>query len=111
MATHIHRVTVRGRFADLTDDDRARLRAAADDHEALRARFTPEGTLVYDGRLDFFSVRVEVRERTEDDTPPGDVTARAEDAGRGRALALLEGLGVSGRDLRTTSTDMASVWH
>ncbi len=111
MATHIHRVTVRGRFTGLTDAQRAALCAVADDHEALTARFTPDGTLVYDRSLDFFSVRVEVRERTDDDAGGDEVTARAEAAGRERAQHLLADLGVTGRLLRTTSTDMASIWH
>ena len=113
MATHIHRVTVRGRFTGLSDDDRAALRSVAADHEALTARFTPDGTIVYDARtLDFFSVRVEVRDRTDDggEIDPADVTARAHEAGLRRAEALLSGLGVAGRDHRITSTDMATVW-
>jgi hypothetical protein len=58
---HVFRVTVRGRFSGLTDDARAELTAGLVDHDVLGSQFTPEGTLSYDARLDFFNLRYEVR--------------------------------------------------
>ena len=61
MAQRTYRVTVRGRFDGLDDATRARLQSEAAEHDVLVARFTDEGTLTYDQRLDAFQHRVVVR--------------------------------------------------
>jgi hypothetical protein len=48
MSTRIFRVTVRGVFHGITDDQRAELLARASEHDVLHAAFTPEGHLSYD---------------------------------------------------------------
>jgi len=98
---HTYRVTVRGRFTDLDDAGRARLLAAADQHDMLTAGgFTPDGALTYDRSVDFFSFRVELRAEV----------AANDRAVCDRALALaataVEELGVDFRDLRASATDM-----
>lgn len=45
------RITVRGRFAGLDEEQRRSLRAAQDDHDMLSARFSPEGTFLYTPEL------------------------------------------------------------
>ncbi|MFI1284309.1 DUF6204 family protein [Streptomyces sp. NPDC020858] len=48
MSTRTFRITVRGSFDGLTDDQRAELLAAAPAHDMLRAEFTAAGHLTYD---------------------------------------------------------------
>jgi hypothetical protein len=106
----IFRVIVRGRFGPLDTAQRAALLAAADEHDMARAGtlFTPDGTLSYDRRVDFFSVRAEVR--VDEDAPDA-----AREAAFARAIAVatehLERRGVPYRDLRPSGTNMADVWR
>lgn len=101
MAVRVHRAIVRGRFVDLDDGARARLTADLDRHAGLPGGFTPEGTLSYDARLDFFSLRYEVR------TADGE---EAEDVAEARALQDLRRSGLGHGPLTVKATDMASVW-
>ena len=98
---HTYRVLVRGRFTDLDDAGRDRLRAAADRHDMLTAGgFSADGALAYDSALDFFSFRVQLRAEVE-------ANDRAVcDRGRALAARAVEELGVDFRDLRATATDM-----
>lgn len=98
---HTYRVLVRGRFTDLDDAGRERLRAVAEEHDMLTAGgFTEDGALVYDHALDFFSFRVQLRDKDE----------RA-GCDRGKALAAqaVEGLGVDFWDLKASATDMDTI--
>jgi hypothetical protein len=97
---HTYRVLVRGRFADLDDDGRARLRAVADRHDMLTTGFTEAGALTYDHALDFFSFRVQLK--AADEKPGCD---------RGKALAAraVEDLGVDFRDMKASATDMDAI--
>lgn len=97
---HTYRVLVRGRFADLDDAGRARLRAAADQHDVLTNGFTDEGALSYDRALDFFTFRVQLRAGVE----PSDRAVC--DRGRVMAAAAVERLGVDFRDLQASATDV-----
>jgi hypothetical protein len=97
---HTYRVLVRGRFTDLDEPGRARLRAAADRHDMLAAGFSEEGRLSYDAVLDFFSFRVQLRALVES-------TDRAVcDRGLALAARAVEELGVDFRDMRASATDM-----
>ena len=113
MADHdgvpIFRVIVRGRFDDLRPAQREALRAgleAASDLDAYA--FSRAGTLAYDRRLDFFSVRIEVR--VEEDVP-GDALDIARSRGEAIATDQLAQRGFGWKDLRVTATDMADVWR
>lgn len=101
MAVRVHRAIVRGRFDELDDDARARLVADLDRHAGLPGGFTPEGTFSYDARLDFFSLRYEIR--TTDDEDP-------EDVAEARALDDLRRSGLPHGPLTVRATDMASIW-
>ena len=96
MAEHTYRVLVRGRFTDLTDDQRASLRERLKDFDFLRdAGFSEEGALTYDEKLDFFSYRVIL---TAAETP--------DEAGLRRATTALDALGVDFKGLKAKVTDV-----
>lgn len=97
---HTYRVLVRGRFTDLDEDGRARLLAAAEEHDMLTSGFSDEGALTYDRALDFFSFRVQMRAKVE-------TTDRAVcDKGLALAAKAVEEFGVDFRDLRASATDL-----
>ncbi|MEV6237346.1 DUF6204 family protein [Lentzea sp. NPDC051838] len=96
MAEHTYRVLVRGRFADLTDDQRASLRERLKGFDFLTdGGFTESGALTFDDKLDFFSYRVIL---TAKDKP--------DEAGLRRATTALDALGVDFKGLRAKVTDM-----
>lgn len=97
---HTYRVLVRGRFTDLDDAGRAKLKAVADQHDMLAAGFSEAGSLAYDHALDFFSFRVEL-----DDTEE----KAACDRGKALAARAVEDLGVDFRDLKASATDMNTI--
>jgi hypothetical protein len=81
MSPRTLRITVRGSFRDLTDDQRAELRGRAADHDLLRASFTAEGHLAYDvDARPFFTYRFLYEGETEEDVARA--VARAEAAAR-----------------------------
>jgi len=108
MATHIHRVIVRGFFDGLDDEQRAWLRAEQPDHDILRSAFSREGSLTYEPNLSAFSFRYEVR-TTDDDGDDHHEAAIA--IGTARAEAALAAMGVGAKHLRATAADMADVWR
>jgi hypothetical protein len=114
MSLHIYRVTVRGSFADLTDEARARIEAEYEQHDYLHARFTPEGTFVYDVGMGAFSFRYELREYDAHDDAPGGGSDNPKEAVMARALAMatafLDDAGFGFRRLRASATDMADMW-
>ena len=96
MAEHTYRVLVRGRFADLTDDQRTTLRDRLAGFDFMRdAGFSEEGALTYDEKLDFFSYRVILT-----------AAEKPDDAGLRRASAALDALGVDFKGLKAKVTDM-----
>jgi len=97
---HTYRVLVRGRFADLDENARDRLLAAADRHDMLTGGFSDEGSLTYDRALDFFSFRVRLRAAVE----PTDRAVR--DRGLALAAHAVGELGVDFRGLRASATDV-----
>jgi len=104
----IYRAVVRGRFADLDDDTRARLTAALDDHDAFKSAFTAAGTLTYEKAIDFFNVRCEIRDKSDS---PAESEAAAERLALQRTEDLLTDLGAGWRDLKVTLTNMADMWR
>jgi hypothetical protein len=101
MADLVFRVTVRGRFGALPDDVRAYLVDAQAEHDIAMSAYTPEGTFVYDGKLDFFNLRYEVRAR--------DADAAGASALR-EAETFLRTLRITHRGLKVTIVDMATMW-
>jgi hypothetical protein len=101
---YIFRVTVRGRFAEMSESQRISLIAALDDHHVTGAAYTGEGTLTYDARLDSFSLRYEIRTAAEH---PEEASA---ELGMHEAERFLRTLGIGYRDLKVTTTDMRAMW-
>lgn len=101
----VHRVVVRGQFAELTDDQRAALHAEAADHDIFKAAYTEWGTFTYEPNLVSFSFRYEVR-TADDADPPVDPV----ELGLARTRAHLDGWGLAHKHLRGTATDMSTVW-
>jgi hypothetical protein len=104
VAERTYRVIVRGRFDGLDELLRARLLSQAADHDVLTARFTDEGTLTYDRRIDAFQHRVVVRV----DAGPGEHEV-ALTAGELAAVQYLEDAGLGYRDLRARATCLDDV--
>jgi hypothetical protein len=97
----VYRVTVRGRFVDLTDRARRFLESFADDHDIFSSAFTDEGTLTYDERLLFFNLRYEVR--------AADSQADAEAFARAEATQFLTTLDIGHTLTRVTSMNMTGM--
>jgi hypothetical protein len=94
-----YRVTVRGVFDGLDDDQRSALREQLAEHDLFSSAFTEEGTLTYDGQLSAFShrvvVQVEAGLQEEDD---------AHAAGQLSAMERLDAAGLGYRRLRSAVT-------
>lgn len=91
------RITVGGSFRDLTDDQRAELRARAAEHDVLPASFTAEGHLVYDvDARPFFTYRFLSKGETDENV------ARAVPDAEAAAGAALEQHGLA-YQLRSTN--------
>ena len=96
MSLRTLRITVRGSFRDLTDDQRAELRARAAEHDVLRASFTAEGHLAYDVDVrPFFTYRFLCSAETDEDV------ARAVAGAEAAAHAALDQRGLR-HQLRST---------
>ncbi len=105
-AQQVFRVTVRGRFHELTDASRRQLAAAADEHEIFRSAYTTEGTFVYDARLDFFNLRYEIRVDAGEPEPSelAGVLAQHE------AETFLRTMRYGHRDLKVETVDLSALW-
>ena len=96
MSLRTLRITVRGSFQDLTDDQRAELRARATEHDVLRTSFIAEGHLAYDvDARPFFTYRFLSEAETDEDV------ARAVAGAEAAAHAALDQRGLR-HQLRST---------
>ena len=102
VTTRAFRITVRGTFADLTADRRAKLLAEAADHDILNAQFTHEGHLTYDIAMrPAFTFRFADTGEAEEDILLA--TARAEEAAR----TWLEDGGYAYKNLKSQAEDLS----
>jgi hypothetical protein len=101
--TSVYRVTVRGRFADLTDAQRSWLKTNQGEHDVFVSSFTDEGSLSYEPAIDFFSFRREVRLE-----PPAGETEAAETAIRS-AEQFLKILRIAHSPLKAAVMDMSAM--
>ncbi|MFF0888420.1 DUF6204 family protein [Streptomyces sp. NPDC003456] len=102
MSTRTFRVTVRGVFDGLSDEQRAALLERAAEHDMLRAAFTPEGHLSYDvAARPAFTFRFLDSGEAEEDIL--EAAERAENAAR----AWLEERGYGYKNLRSAAEDLS----
>ena len=104
----VFRVTVRGRFHELSDSARRVLAQSAEEHDLFRSSFTQEGTFTYDSKLDFFNFRFEVRVDSGD-APPAGATEHAETVAVLEAEAFLRTMKIGFRNLAAKSMDMSAM--
>ena len=96
----VFRVTVRGRFDDLTDEARRYLVREQAEHEILKSAYTAEGTFTYDARIEFFNLRYEIRARGDQ------ATEGAASAGLREAEAFLTTMRFGFNALKTEVVEM-----
>jgi hypothetical protein len=102
-AMRVFRVTVRGRFAELTEQSRAYLLRAQADHDIFLSAYTPEGTFTYDAAIAFFNLRYELRASGTDAAELVELEALDE---AGRFLATM---GFGSKKLRADVVDMSTM--
>ncbi len=95
------RVTIRGRFHHLTARASAYLFAERAEHDIFVSAYTSEGSLTYDDRIDFFSLRYECR--------AADAEAAASQC-LDEAERFLDTMGFGHRDLRVNVVDLSAMW-
>lgn len=98
----VYRVTVRGRFKDLSEQARSYLLKAQSEHDIFKSAFTAEGTFTYDEKVQFFNLRYEVR--TADGSEAAGLIAQNE------AEMFLKTLGYSSHPLKASVTDASAMW-
>jgi hypothetical protein len=108
MAMRVFRVTIRGRFRDLSDEARRRLRAAQPEHDVFLAKYTAEGSFTYDERIQFFNLRYEVR--SDDADGPSAAAELAGVTAQVEAEQFLRVLGYGHHDLKVDVVDATAVW-
>lgn len=86
-----YRVILRGRFGDLSEEQRERLLGEAERHTVLDAAFTDAGTLSYEPGLHGWVGRVQV---ATDEADPADADALAGLVARDRITEILAGYGL-----------------
>jgi len=96
-----YRVTIRGRFANLTDEARRYLVQAQPEHDIFVSAFTVEGTFTYDERISFFNLRYEVKCGI-DDGPSAIALAEA--------AQFLRTMGFGHTPLKAEPFDVSAVW-
>jgi hypothetical protein len=106
VAVSVHRVVVRGHFADLTSDQRAALLAEAGDHGFDSVTYTEWGTFIYEPNLVAFNFRYEVRIDDEASPRPDPVAI-----GIAKAEASMRDWGLATKHVTATSTDMSDMWR
>jgi hypothetical protein len=99
----VFRVTVRGQFADLTEQARSLLVRSQADHDILRSAYTREGTFTYDPALAFFNLRYELRAGGPDAAELVELEALDE------AERFLATMGIGAKRLRADVVDMATM--
>ena len=98
----VHRVTVRGRFHQLTDEARRYLVQAQPEHDIFVSAFTAEGTFTYDERIAFFNLRYEIRGADDD--------AAAAAAAMDEAGLFLRTMQFGHQGLRADAVDVSAIW-
>ncbi|MFJ6569898.1 DUF6204 family protein [Streptomyces sp. NPDC091292] len=102
MSNRVFRVTVRGVFEGLTEQQRSALLTRAEDHDVLKAAFTTEGHLTYDIKArDAFTFRFKDTGEAEEDI------LEAEERAETAAKAWLNAGGYGYKNLRSQGEDLS----
>jgi len=99
----VFRVTVRGRFSELTEQARAFLVRSQVDHDIFLSAYTPEGTFTYDAAIAFFNLRYELRASGPDAAELVELEALDE------AERFLATMGFTAKNLRASVVDMSTM--
>lgn len=107
-STGIYRVTVKGKFVELSDKAHQYLLAASPEHTRFKSAYTAEGTFVYDSDVKFFSLRYEVRSSAVDstDSPADDAAQKA----LIEAQSFLSTMGFAHGGLDASVVDLTAMW-
>ena len=98
----VFRVTVRGQFANLSDEARRYLVKAQAEHDLFVSAYTPEGTFSYDERILFFNMRYEVHADSEE---------KAQASSFVEAESFLKTMGFTHKPLKVTVVDVGQIWN
>jgi len=101
LSASVYRVTVRGRFRNLTEQAQRYLAGAQAEHDIFRSAYTEEGTFTYDERIQFFNLRYEVRAVD---------AAAAEATGQSEAELFLRTMGFGYDRLTVQVVDVSAIW-
>ncbi len=100
----VYRVTVRGRFNDLSEESRRYLVTSQSEHDIFNSGYTTEGTFTYDSRIDYFNFRYEVRVTGEElQNAAGEFAIRETES-------FLRTMSFGYRDLKVEVVDMSAMW-
>lgn len=103
--TRVFRVTVKGRFADLSDRTRRYLVDAAPEHTRFQSAYTAEGTFVYDPDVKFFNLRYEVRVDGEDASEEAAANLACTEA-----ETFLQTMEIGHGELDVSVVDLSTMW-
>lgn len=106
MTDRSYRVTLRGRFGILTHDKRTELLEQQHLHDMFAAKFTPEGTFLYEPEMVGFQFRYEL---ASNEPSPEDAELEVAMVAEMLATKALSTRGVSGRIIQTTLVSMDHV--
>ena len=102
-ANRVFRVTVRGQFADLTEQSQAFLVRSQAEHDIFLSPYTPEGTFTYDAAIAYFNLRDELRAAGPDAAAIVELEALDE------AERFLATMGFGATRLRADVVDMSTM--
>ncbi|MGO2036178.1 MAG: DUF6204 family protein [Brevibacterium sp.] len=104
--TWTFRITVRGRFDELTEEQRRTLRDEQEEHDMFAARFTPEGTFLYTPELVNYQHRYLLDTEESD---PQDAEALTRMHAEELSTADLSARGLSGHDVDVSAVCIESL--
>ncbi len=97
------RVTVRGKFGSLDEATHAYLTREQPEHDIFKSAYTVDGTFTYDGRIQFFNLRYEIRCDGESDDP--------ETLARQEAELFLRTLKIPHVITKVSVVDTSTMWN
>lgn len=106
MTERSYRVTLRGRFGTLTHGQRSELLAQQHLHDMFAAKYTPEGTFLYEPELVGFQFRFEL---VSNEPSPEDAELEVAMVAEELAARQFANKGIAGRIVQTTLVSMDTI--